>query len=116
MKLKFLQFVLALFYIVNGVHGGFNSVCVGMDNINDACSKFGLIPQCKSKIYCYGELLCTIQMARIFPDSKTFVDMKLKYSEDVVLANFRQWKLKYPDPIPDDVRPFVQVGINFNFS
>lgn len=114
MNLKVFLFAFALICAVNGVHGGFSSVCEGMDNISGACKEFGLLPQCNSKIYCYGELLCTIQLARIFPDSKTFVDMKLKYSENIVLENFRQWKVKHPKPTADDVRQFVKVS-NTNF-
>ena len=30
---------------------------------------------CNSPIYCEGPILKTVQLARIFPDSKTFVDM-----------------------------------------
>lgn len=30
---------------------------------------------CDSPIYCDGDILKTVQLARIFPDSKTFVDM-----------------------------------------
>lgn len=30
---------------------------------------------CDSPIYCDGDLLKTVQLARIFADSKTFVDM-----------------------------------------
>jgi len=35
-------------------------------------------PPCNSNIYCYGELLHTVQMKKIYHDSKTFVDMKMK--------------------------------------
>ncbi|KAK9885432.1 hypothetical protein WA026_010929 [Henosepilachna vigintioctopunctata] len=47
------------------------------------------IPSCKSDIYCRGDLLKTVQMARIFPDSKTFVDMKMQYRPKEVLKNFK---------------------------
>jgi hypothetical protein len=30
---------------------------------------------CDSPIYCEGPLLKTVQLAQLFPDSKTFVDM-----------------------------------------
>ena len=39
-----------------------------------------------SKIYCQGELLEAVQTANIFKDSKTFVDMSMKYSEGNVLS------------------------------
>lgn len=36
---------------------------------------------CDSPIYCKGDLLHTVQMARIFSDSKTFVDMVTLYKK-----------------------------------
>ena len=45
-------------------------------------------PVCDSGIFCYGKLLEVVQMAKIFPDSKTFVDMKLKYDVKVIGENF----------------------------
>jgi alpha,alpha-trehalase len=43
---------------------------------------------CNSLIYCKGPLLETIQNAQLFPDSKTFVDMPLKYKPEIVLKAF----------------------------
>lgn len=31
-------------------------------------------PRCDSPIYCEGPLLKTVQLAKLYPDSKTFVD------------------------------------------
>ncbi|CAG9584378.1 unnamed protein product [Danaus chrysippus] len=45
-------------------------------------------PICNSSIYCTGELLHTVQLARIFPDSKTFVDLKLQRTENETLNDF----------------------------
>ena len=50
-----------------------------------------LPPPCDSDIYCKGgpgTLLHTVQTARVFNDSKTFVDMPLKHSAQQVRANF----------------------------
>ncbi|KAG8239747.1 hypothetical protein J437_LFUL017388 [Ladona fulva] len=46
------------------------------------------LPTCPSNVYCHGRLLDTVQMASIYPDSKTFVDMKMKYSPEEVLKRF----------------------------
>lgn len=46
-------------------------------------------PACKSEIFCRGNLLRTVQMARIFNDSKTFVDMRLQKDEADVLQAFK---------------------------
>lgn len=46
-------------------------------------------PACSSEIFCRGDLLHTVQVARIFNDSKTFVDMRLQKDEEVVLQAFR---------------------------
>ncbi|XP_044253283.1 trehalase-like [Tribolium madens] len=66
------------------------------------------LPSCESKIYCQGKLLDKIQMARLFNDSKTFVDMSLKNPEDTVLENFDKL-LEESDnnPSKDDLQKFV---------
>jgi hypothetical protein len=37
-----------------------------------------------------GPLLEAVQMSRIFPDSKTFVDQKLKFPAGKIIKNFQQ--------------------------
>ncbi|CAF1049986.1 unnamed protein product, partial [Brachionus calyciflorus] len=49
---------------------------------------------CNSGLYCTGELLHTIQMSRIFEDSKTFVDMPSKYSQSEILEKFDKLETK----------------------
>lgn len=44
---------------------------------------------CDSPIYCEGDILKTVQLARIFPDSKTFVDMPTSKSEAEVIDAFK---------------------------
>lgn len=44
--------------------------------------------RCDSPIYCEGPLLKTVQLAHLFDDSKTFVDMPTKVPESQVLAAF----------------------------
>uniref|UniRef100_H2Z8Q7 Trehalase n=1 Tax=Ciona savignyi TaxID=51511 RepID=H2Z8Q7_CIOSA len=56
-----------------------------------------------SEIYCKGPLLDAAQNAFIFNDSKSFVDMKLKYPPEVVLSAFRQLNLTYNGNIPAQV-------------
>lgn len=34
-----------------------------------------IVAPCDSPVFCYGEILHTVQMAKLFDDSKTFVDM-----------------------------------------
>ncbi|XP_067031122.1 trehalase-like isoform X1 [Acropora muricata] len=46
-------------------------------------------PACSSEIFCRGDLLRTVQMARIFNDSKSFVDMRLKKDAAEVLLAFQ---------------------------
>ena len=46
-------------------------------------------PACTSRIFCQGNLLRTVQMARIFNDSKTFVDMQMQKDEAEVLQAFK---------------------------
>lgn len=56
-----------------------------------ACAQaLNVVSICNSSIYCGGDLLRTVQLARIFPDSKTFVDLRLVHSENETLANFNK--------------------------
>ncbi|KAL1494130.1 hypothetical protein ABEB36_009776 [Hypothenemus hampei] len=43
---------------------------------------------CESFVYCQGPLLDIVQRARLFPDSKTFVDMSQTNSPEETFANF----------------------------
>lgn len=62
-------------------------------------------PACTSEIFCRGDLLRIVQMARIFNDSKTFVDMRLQKDEADVLQAFKA----LPDnPSKDQVFKFVK--------
>lgn len=64
-----------------------------------------------SPIYCTGEILHTVQMAKIFNDSKTFVDMKLKQSSNRTIQLFKEFMAKHSDtPSREDVRKFVNVS------
>ncbi|KAI4959460.1 hypothetical protein J4E86_003182 [Alternaria arbusti] len=47
-----------------------------------------IIAPCDSPIYCYGDLLREIELARPFADSKTFVDLPTTRPLDEVLAAF----------------------------
>lgn len=51
-------------------------------------------------MYCHGRLLETVQMARIFNDSKTFVDMKMKQNPDTTLKLFDEFMAKYAPDTP----------------
>ncbi|XP_015594366.1 trehalase isoform X3 [Cephus cinctus] len=62
----------------------------------------------KNDVYCHGELLHTIQMASIYTDSKTFVDMKMKNPPNETLSLFREFmRLTNNTPTQADVRAFV---------
>lgn len=66
-----------------------------------------------SEIYCRGELLHTVQTAKLFNDSKTFVDMKLKQPPQKTLDAFKEFMSDHDNnPPKDDIRKFVQVSIS----
>ncbi|KAL7015074.1 hypothetical protein ACKWTF_016270 [Chironomus riparius] len=67
-----------------------------------------LPPPCSSEIYCHGRLLETIQLAHIYADSKTFVDMKLKQSPAKTLEIFDEFLSKNPDPSTEDLKKWVE--------
>ncbi|XP_063835084.1 trehalase isoform X2 [Ostrinia nubilalis] len=54
-----------------------------------AADRSNLPPTCSSEIYCHGPLLDTVQMAALFNDSKTFVDMKIKFSPNITMDHFK---------------------------
>ncbi|BES99964.1 trehalase (brush-border membrane glycoprotein) [Nesidiocoris tenuis] len=60
-------------------------------------------PSCDSVIYCQGDLLHAVQTQKIFEDSKTFVDLKLKTNEQVVLSKFDELRAKYASKIPNKI-------------
>ncbi|XP_059469468.1 trehalase isoform X2 [Neocloeon triangulifer] len=49
-----------------------------------------LPPPCPSEIYCHGDLLKTVQMNSPYADSKTFVDMKMRFGVGETLLRFEQ--------------------------
>ncbi|KAJ1883267.1 hypothetical protein H4R99_000590 [Coemansia sp. RSA 1722] len=63
-------------------------------------------PACDSPIYCYGDILHAVQMARLFADDKTFVDKPTKAPVDQVLANFNS--IGGINATRDDLLAFVQ--------
>ncbi|KAH1030103.1 hypothetical protein HUJ05_003228 [Dendroctonus ponderosae] len=77
-----------------------------------AASQFNAIYNCFSEIYCHGRLLDTIQMAKIYPDSKKFVDMKMKYSPNDTLAKFDLFMSDFKEkkPTREDVQHFVELN------
>lgn len=50
-------------------------------------------------------------MAKLFPDSKTFVDMKLKATPNITLSKFKEWQAIHATPTQDDIRTFVNVSL-----
>ncbi|XP_072469161.1 trehalase [Notamacropus eugenii] len=49
-----------------------------------------LPPPCDSQIYCTGELLRQVQMAKLYQDDKYFVDMPLTKAPDQILSDFNE--------------------------
>uniref|UniRef100_A0A2P2HXY8 Trehalase n=1 Tax=Hirondellea gigas TaxID=1518452 RepID=A0A2P2HXY8_9CRUS len=72
-----------------------------------------LPPPCDSNIYCYGELLKTVQLARLHEDSKYFVDMTLKFSPARVQENFGKLM---EDTSDDPTRKQVAQFVDDNFD
>ncbi|XP_041494623.1 trehalase [Microtus oregoni] len=72
-------------------------------------SQEALLPPCESQIYCHGELLHQVQMAKLYLDDKQFVDMSLTASPDEVLKSFRQLAMTHNNSIPrEELQKFVQ--------
>ncbi|XP_022159986.1 trehalase-like isoform X2 [Myzus persicae] len=62
----------------------------------------GLQPSCQSKVYCESDLLHDVQLAALYPDSKTFVDKKLKYTESEILYNYKVLRDEYKGEVPKE--------------
>src|SRR6478752_673232 len=54
----------------------------------------------------YGDLFKDVQLKRIFPDNKTFVDCTPKRNPQAVVADYE--KLKANDPSNEDIKKFVE--------
>ncbi|XP_052509218.1 trehalase [Budorcas taxicolor] len=75
-------------------------------------SQEALPPPCESQIYCQGELLRQVQMARLYQDDKQFVDMPLSSAPDQVLRHFHKLAQAYNFSIP---RQELQVLVQEHF-
>ncbi|XP_047371966.1 trehalase isoform X1 [Sciurus carolinensis] len=72
-------------------------------------SQGALPPPCESQIYCHGELLHQVQMAKLYPDDKQFVDMSLSTAPDQVLQRFSELAEAHNHSIPrQQLQEFVQ--------
>ncbi|XP_057346610.1 trehalase [Manis pentadactyla] len=72
-------------------------------------SQAALPPPCDSQIYCHGELLHQVQMAKLYQDDKQFVDMPLSSAPDQVLRYFNELAKAHNSSIPQkQLQAFVQ--------
>ncbi|EFB27348.1 hypothetical protein PANDA_021313, partial [Ailuropoda melanoleuca] len=62
-----------------------------------------------SQIYCHGELLHQVQMAKLYQDDKQFVDMPLSSAPDQVLQRFGELAAAHNHSIPQQqLQAFIQ--------
>nr|XP_029716844.1 trehalase isoform X4 [Aedes albopictus] len=101
--------LLALFAL-HVVHVGHGAVIIEKyPLIADNRLQSELPPSCPSEIYCHGKLLETVQMASIYPDSKTFVDMKMKKTPNETLAAFNDFmEQKKEAPTTAEIKEWVE--------
>ncbi|KAJ0176989.1 hypothetical protein K1T71_006998 [Dendrolimus kikuchii] len=67
-----------------------------------------LPPSCERPIYCNSSLLHYVQMARIFPDSKTYVDLQMRKDENTTLEDFNNLlKETNNNPSKEQLQKFV---------
>lgn len=70
--------------------------------------KHDLPPSCQKPVYCDSDLLHFVQMARLYPDSKTFVDFHLKYDQQTTLNNFEELMIETNrNPSKEQIQQFV---------
>lgn len=66
------------------------------------------------QIYCTSEFMHDVQLSGIYPDSKTFVDKKLKYPEKEILDKYNAWKKANNNQVPS--KPDLTKFINDNLE
>ncbi|CAG5051707.1 unnamed protein product [Parnassius apollo] len=67
-----------------------------------------LPPSCSKPVYCNSKLLHYVQLARIYPDSKTFVDLQLRNDENTTLKAFDELlDQTNQNPTKDQIQAFV---------
>lgn len=93
--------------LVHVLHGAV--VIQKYPNVDDNRLQTELQPSCPSEIYCQGNLLHTVQMASIYPDSKTFVDMKMKKSPNETVSSFHDFMVDKKDsPTKQELQLWVE--------
>ncbi|XP_054282635.1 trehalase-like isoform X1 [Macrosteles quadrilineatus] len=85
----------------------------GVSELEYGPSEWYMNSNAYSNVYCQGVLLHDVQMARLYTDSKTFVDMKLKYSEDEVISKYEALRRQYGGTPPTDK---LQEFVDSNFE
>ncbi|XP_058060859.1 trehalase isoform X1 [Anopheles bellator] len=80
--------------------------------IVDNRQRDALEPSCPSEVYCHGDLLRTVQMSEIYPDSKTFVDMKMRKSPNETLDAFHEFMVGQNNA-PSNAKLLEWVEANF---
>ncbi len=68
-------------------------------------------PPCDSEIWGAGKLIDTVQRARLFSDSKAFVDLKLLHSEELVISNFKSLS---ESPSKEELEAFVKENFSLH--
>ncbi|KAG6446640.1 trehalase isoform X1 [Manduca sexta] len=83
-------------------------LCIALVLSGVVADRTKLPPTCDSVIYCHGPLLDTVQMAGLYNDSKTFVDMKIKLSPNITMEHFHEMMRRTgSQPTKADIREFV---------
>ncbi|KAM5131901.1 trehalase [Mantella aurantiaca] len=73
-----------------------------------------LPPPCPSQIFCTGDLLHHVQMAKIFEDDKHFVDMSLRDTPVKVMKKFKSLYLSPPSGEVDRDKLIAFLNTSFN--
>lgn len=97
----------SLVFVVLALCRPYTPLWAGAHHSGGAVAAASEIPPCNSIIYCHGPLLHTVQMMKIFPDSKTFVDMPMRQHPDIVYEAFLQLM---PDPTAEEVLVRARAG------
>ncbi|KAL7033047.1 hypothetical protein ACKWTF_007471 [Chironomus riparius] len=80
---------------------------------SSSLSSNGLPPPCSSEIYCYGELIDTVMKMRIYHDSKTFVDLRLKNPPNETIIAFHDFmEISNNTPTIDQVKVWLENHFN----
>ncbi|XP_032229226.2 trehalase-like [Nematostella vectensis] len=95
--------------LIRAMAGSFHLLLLGLHVLllpsEPSASDAPVLYACDSQVFCQGDLLQTVQMAKLFNDSKTFVDMRMVHDANKTREAFKALGDK---PTREQIKGFVE--------